>query len=156
MEKDVEKIYEDTAGNPQGLDDTELTEDQKLIKKWALAQAEAPTRSEMDGLMSKIEEKEAEVRSLTEMHEKMAVERALVFGWTEVAEEVGVSAKRLHGWRRQHLPDAEDLTEIHKTVIPREQKRLEQMEKKLEEKRILEEKYEAQRNRFSTMMEGWK
>lgn len=156
MEKSSEEVYEETGGNPQGLGDSQLTEDQKLIKKWSVAQSEAPPRQEMAQMKDKISEAEATLKALNDLYEKMAVERALVFGWTEVADEVGVSAKRLHGWRREHLPEGEDLSDVLKTAIPREQKRLEKMEQKLEEKKKLEEKYEAQRERLSNVMEGWK
>lgn len=134
----------------------ELTANQQRIAEWRDALDAAPTAQDMEGLRRAIRDAEKALADAEAAHATAAAQRSLVHGWTTIAEEEGVSAKRLHGWHRQYLPDLPDLSSVPSVEIPREERRIESLRKRVERTAELDREYEELRQRLAKKMEGWK
>lgn len=143
-----EQVQEDGA--------EELTPNQQRIAEWREALDAAPTSEDMAGLRRAIRDAEKALADAEAAHATAAAQRSLVHGWTTIAEEEGVSAKRLHGWHRQYLPDLPDLSSVPRVEIPREERRIESLRKQVERTAELDREYEELRQRLAKKMEGWK
>lgn len=133
-----------------------LTVNQQKIAEWREALDAAPTSEDMKGLRRAIRDAEKALADAEAAHATASAQRALVHGWTAIAEEEGVSAKRLHGWHRQYIPDLPDLSSVPRVEIPREERRIESLRKQVERTAELDREYEAVRLRLAEKMEGWK
>lgn len=134
----------------------ELTANQQRIAEWRDALDAAPTAQDMEGLRRAIRDAEKALADAEAAHATAAAQRSLVHGWTTIAEEEGVSAKRLHGWHRQYIPDFPDLSSVPHVEIPREERRIESLRKQVERSAELDREYEELRQRLAKKMEGWK
>lgn len=130
-------------------DDVEVTDratlDQERIEQWHQANAEAPTRADVKRAIRDVQDAEKMLAQAHEALAKAAAHRATVHGWVPVAEEVGVSAKRIHAWRKEHCPELPDLSTIPEREMKREARRVESEEREIEKveelrKRVAERK----------------
>lgn len=151
--KEVETVNESVS---EEKNDDAMNQDQQRIAEWSIARDAAPSEEDVMNLREKIESAQSALDKATAAYEKAVAQRALVIGWTEVAAEEGVSAKRLHSWHRQYVPKAPDLTDVPKTIIPREQRRIASMEERVERHKREEAEAQARAEKFREMMKGWK
>lgn len=133
-----------------------LTTNQQKIADWREALDAAPTSDDMKDLRRAISDAEKALADAEAAYATASAQRSLVHGWTTVAEEEGVSAKRLHGWHRQYVPNLPDLSSVPSVEIPREERRIESLRKQVERSAELDREYEALRVRLAEKMEGWK
>lgn len=135
---------------------SELTQDQKRIQEWKQVRESVPNDDMVEELRTAVEDAERELKDATALYEESVARRALVIGWTEVAEQEGVSAKRVHSWHRQYIPGEEDMTDVPRVIIPREQKRIAAMEEQVRKQRETEKMVNEQAEKFRELMKGWK
>lgn len=136
---------------------SESDRDRERIGAWHAAAEAAPKESERNGLRKKVNRLERELMDAQEEYARACVQAAAVYGWTTIAEEQGVSSKQLHQWRRRYLPDIEDLSMVPHREMRREEKRVAEIKRQLEEEERLREKlaqHEAKLNRITEVLHG--
>lgn len=141
--------------NSQVDDAGALSADQSRIEEWSKAIENMPSEGEMADLREKVSKAEDTLAKATRAHQLAAVRRALLLGWTEVADEEGVSSKQLHVWRQALAPDEEDMSDVPRKVIPREKRRIELAEQRIERRKQEEKTLEDRAERFRGLLKEW-
>lgn len=116
---EVEEAQESAPVDPRRV------KDQERIARWVEARDAMPTADDIARLAREERDAEEMLNTARAARESAVVRQAAVRGWVTVAEEHGITPKRLHGWRREHLPNIEDLSDVPEVVIPREERRVE-------------------------------
>lgn len=105
--------------------------DQARIAEWHKRNAESATAEDIRKAKNGVTEAEAALAKAERKLAAAAGKRALVHGFTEVAAEVGVSAKRVHQWRREHAASLSDISSVPHKEMQREQRRVEDEEQRI-------------------------
>lgn len=130
--------------------------DQDRIALWGKAREVAPTEESVLNFRSKMEDAQKELEKATAAYEKAAAHRATVVGWKEVADEENVTAKMLHTWHRRHVPDLEDMTDVPRVIIPRQERRIKSAEEKIKKQEEERRKVQESAAKFRELTKGWK
>lgn len=147
---------DDPMANPPDQN-AEADQDRERIEAWHAAAEEAPSENDRNGLRKKVSHLRTQLLEAEEGYARACVQSAAVFGWTTIAKEQDVSSKQLHQWRRRYLPDIEDLSMVPEREMRREEKRVAEIRRQLEEEARLREKlaqHEAKLNRISEVLHG--
>lgn len=131
-----------------------LTADQQRIVKWQEAASNAPSSDDLRAMLTECAEARAMLDAAVAKYEAAAATRALVYGWQRVADDEGVTPKRLHNWHREHVPHLEDLSSVPDKEMKREERRIESANRRLAEEARLREQVEAQRARLIEAQKG--
>lgn len=144
----------DAPSSEQGAD--EMTRVQERIEEWQAAVAEVPDDEAMQALYETVGLAEMELSDAQAAYRSGMARRALVYGWSKIAEEGGVTPKMLHGWARAYADGIPDLSSVPEKELPREAKRVERELHRIEEDRARQELVERQQARVLEAMKGWK
>lgn len=134
-----------------------VDEDRQRIEAWHAAADLAPKEGDRNALRVKVSQLRDELAETEEEYARACVQSAAVFGWTTIAAEQEVSSKQLHQWRRRYLPDIEDLSMVPEREMRREERRVEEIKRKLEQEAQLKERlaaHEARMNRIAEVLHG--
>ena len=148
--QDVEQVERFDAP----AEDDRVTRDQKRITEWHEAAQAAPSSDEMHARREAVREAEAILADARNALEAGAAQRACVYGWGKVAEEEGVTAKRVHAWHREHTPDLPDLSTVPGREMAREERRITAEAERLEAEARLRERIIEQQARLTEIKKG--
>lgn len=125
-----------------------IKRDQEAVEQWKAAVGETPSSEDTTALWEKFEALQAEAEQVRDEYARAATRRALTYGWMRIATEQDVSAKQLHAWHKTYLPDLPDLSSIPEREMRREERRIADIEKRLQSEKALREKYNAHKKRL--------
>lgn len=134
--------------------DSAIRRDQEAVEQWKAAVEETPSSDETTALWEKFEMYQADAEQMREEYARATVRRALAYGWVRIATEQGISAKQLHAWHKQYLPDLPDLSRIPEREMRREERRIADLEKRLATEKRLREKYNEAQKRLADIKNG--
>lgn len=151
----------DEATEPQSVEDvareaqaSAVERDKIAVEQWKALAAEAPSVGDTTALAKRAAELADELEAARLEHARACVRRAVVYGWVRVSQEQGVSAKQLHAWHKQLLPDVHDLSEIPNREMRREEKRIANLERRMENEKQLRAHYRASQKRLAELKKG--
>lgn len=134
--------------------DNAIKRDQEAVEQWKAAVEETPGSEDTTALWEKFEALQAEAEKVRDDYARAATRRALTYGWVRIATEQGISAKQLHAWHKQYLPDLPDLSRIPEREMRREERRIADLEKRLATEKRLREKYNEAQKRLADIKKG--
>lgn len=89
------------------------------IARWEHAAHTAPTNEDLARLEQSIAAAQELVEEAERNYRIAVVQKACIWGWTVIADDLGVSAKLLHNWHARYCPEMEDLSSIPAKVEAR-------------------------------------
>lgn len=125
---------------------TDLNNEEKLnklrdrINEWENARDAAPTNETMWHLKNAMDEKEAAYEIAMKEYRIAAVKKAVVYGWQVIADDLGVSAKMLHSWRKTYCPEIEDLSTVPANEAVKENRIIQKMSEQADSLKLEAEK----------------
>lgn len=146
--KDEKREPEQVADVAKAARDNAIKRDQEAVEQWKSAAAETLSSDDTLALWERFEELQAEAEQVRDQYAEAAARRALAYGWVRIATEQGVSAKQLHAWHKQYVPDLPDLSRVPEREMRREERRIADIEKRMASEKRLREKYNAHKARL--------
>lgn len=133
---------------------SQAEQDQVQVEVWTSRASQAPTLEALNSLAGEVDESRKATEKVEAKLYRAVVERASVFGWQKVADEMGVSARQVHVWHREFAPEVEDVSAIPATAMAREQRRIDRMNRRLEAQAEVKRKRDAAQKRLDALKEG--
>lgn len=127
--------------------------DAEVVERWRVAAEAAPSVDQVREAFKGYEKLAKQADAAHVNYAKAAVGRACVHGFATVAEELGVTSKQIHTWKRAYLPNVEDLSAIPGREMRREERRIAEYERRLESEKATRQKYEAAQQRLAAIRE---